>query len=138
VGFDESLKAIAEGAGEHPVESFIHISSQVDGKAFFTLGHFNQDMDALAKALSSEFCLPALGDAGTFEPGKKADLNIIKLEVLSERMPELVHDFPGEAPRFIQKAWEYRATICNGEVILENDHHIGARPGSVLRHVTAS
>ena len=37
-GFDESLKAIAEGAGEHPTESFIRISSQVDGKAFSPCG----------------------------------------------------------------------------------------------------
>lgn len=38
-GPDESLKVIAEGAGEHPAESFIRISSQVDGKDFFSLRH---------------------------------------------------------------------------------------------------
>ena len=140
---------------------------------------------ALAKAISSEFCLPSLGDAGahvsqimdsgwatfvmthwhrdtglftlpevvrrltaapariiglsdrgTLEVGRKADINVIKLEELSERMPEIVNDFPGGASRFIQKARGYRATVCNGQVILENDELTGARAGTVLRHAS--
>ena len=75
-----------------------------------------------------------LKDRGVLEAGKKADLNVIKLEELSERMPEIVHDFPNAAPRFIQQARGYRATVCNGQVILENDQHTGARSGTVLRH----
>jgi len=59
---------------------------------------------------------------------------VIKLEQLSERMPEIVNDFPDDAPRFIQKAKGYRATVCNGQVILENDRLTGARAGNVLRH----
>ena len=35
--------------------------------------------------------------------GKKADINVIDLNSLNEKQPELVHDFPGGAPRFIQK-----------------------------------
>ena len=34
------------------------------GKALFTLRFFNQNIDAVAKAISSDFCLPSLGDAG--------------------------------------------------------------------------
>jgi N-acyl-D-aspartate/D-glutamate deacylase len=49
-------------------------------------------------------------------------------------MPEFVNDFPGGHGRFIQRADGYRATICNGEVILENDEHTGARGGRVLRN----
>ena len=48
-------------------------------------------------------------------------------------MPEMVHDFPGGAARFIQRARGYRATLCNGQVILENDEHTGVRGGEVLR-----
>jgi N-acyl-D-aspartate/D-glutamate deacylase len=48
-------------------------------------------------------------------------------------MPEFVHDFPGGAGRFVQRARGYRATLCNGEVLLENDEHVGARGGRVLR-----
>jgi N-acyl-D-amino-acid deacylase len=186
-GPKDSLKAVAEGLGEHPAETFIRLSSETDGKALFTLRFFNQNIESLAKTISSDFCLPSLGDAGahvsqimdsgwatfvmthwhrdtglfsladvvrkltsapariiglsdrgTLEAGKKADLNVIKLEELSERMPEIVNDFPGNAPRFTQKAKGYRATVCNGQVILENDQHTGARPGTVLRHAAAS
>ena len=182
-GPKESLQAMADARSEHPSEVFIRLSVATDGKALFTLRFFNQNMDALAKAISSEFCLPGLGDAGahvsqimdsgwatfvmthwhrdtglfslaevvrrltaapariiglkdrgTLESGKKADINVIKLDELSERMPEIVNDFPGGSPRFIQKARGYRATVCNGEVILENDQHTGIRSGSVLRH----
>ena len=77
-----------------------------------------------------------LKDRGTLVVGQKADLNVIELDALSERMPEIVNDFPGGAPRFIQKARGYRATVCNGQVILENDEHTGARAGAVLRHAS--
>ena len=66
-------------------------------------------------------------------PGKKADVNVIDLERVSERMPEFVNDFPGGAGRFVQKGRGFRATICNGTPILENDEHVGARSGRVLR-----
>ena len=182
-GPEESLQAVADRRGEHPAETFIRISIETQGRALFTLRFFNQNMDALARAISSEFCLPGLGDAGahvsqimdsgwatfvmahwhrdtglfslpeavrrltaapariiglkdrgTLEVGKKADINVIKLDALSELMPEIVHDFPGDAPRFIQRAKGYRATLCNGQIILENDELTGARSGSVLRH----
>jgi N-acyl-D-aspartate/D-glutamate deacylase len=159
----ESLQSMSKNAGEKPAETFIRLSRETGGKALFTLRFFNQNMDAVAKAIASEFCLPSLGDAGahvsqimdsgwatfvmthwhrdtglfslpevvrrltsapariiglkdrgTLEAGKKADINVIRLEELSERMPEIVHDFPGDAPRFIQKARGYRATVCNG------------------------
>ena len=185
-GQDESLQAMASKANEHPAETFIRLSRKTSGKALFTLRFFNQNMDALARAISSEFCLPGLGDAGahvgqimdsgwaTFvmahwhrdtglftlpeavrrltsaparilgltdrgmlQVGKKADINVIRLEELSERMPEIAHDFPNDAPRFIQKARGYRATICNGQVILEHDQLTGLRGGRVLRHGAA-
>ena len=41
---------------------------------------------------------------------------------------------PDGAPRLIQKAMGYQATICNGSVILENDEHTGERTGRVLRN----
>ncbi len=184
-GPSESLQAVAEGRGEEVAQTFIRLSLETEGKALFTLRFFNQNIDALAKAISSDFCLPSLGDAGahvsqimdsgwatfvmthwhrdtglfslpevvrrltsapariiglkdrgTLEVGKKADINVIELAALSERMPEIVNDFPGGAARFIQKANGYRATLCNGEVILEHDQHTGARPGNVLRHAS--
>jgi len=182
-GPDSSLQAMASAAFEEPGETFLRLSRETDGKALFTLRFFNQNLEIVADAITSEFCLPGLGDAGahvgqvmdsgwtTFllshwqrdtglfslpeavrrmtsapahliglknrglvRPGMKADINVINLEALSERMPEMVNDFPGGAARLIQKARGYRATVCNGKVILENDEFTGARAGTVLRH----
>ena len=182
-GPSDSLAAMAAGRGLHPSELFLELSRSTNGKALFTLRFFNQNMDALAEAISSDFCIPSLGDAGahvsqimdsgwaTFvlshwhrdaglftlseavrrltsmpaamiglkdrgrlAPGMRADINVVDLANLSERMPEIAHDFPNGAPRFIQKALGYRVTVCNGAVILENDELTGARAGTVLRH----
>ena len=185
-GEKESLQAMAARVGETPVETYIRLSRETKGQALFTLRFFNQNLDVLADAISNEYCIPSLGDAGahvsqimdsgwatftlshwhrdtglfslaeairrltsapariiglldrgTLKVGQKADINVIDLDTLSECMPEIVNDFPGNAPRFIQKARGYRATLCNGQVILENDEHTGQRGGSVLRHGAA-
>ena len=78
-----------------------------------------------------------LTDRGVLAVGKKADINVIDLERLAERQPEMLHEFPGGAPHLSQRAVGYRATICNGVVILRNDQHTGARPGEVLRRQAA-
>jgi N-acyl-D-aspartate/D-glutamate deacylase len=44
-----------------------------------------------------------------------------------------VHDLPGGAPRLIQHADGIRLVVVNGEVVLEDGAHTGARPGSLLR-----
>ena len=179
---EESLSAQSTRMGESPAETFLRISRETRGKALFTLRFFNQNIDAVAKAISSEFCLPSLGDAGahvgqvmdsgwaTFvlthwhrekalftleeavrrltsaparilglrdrgvlREGFRADINVIDLDNLSERMPEMVSDFPGGTSRFIQRAEGYVATLVNGEAILEDDVHTGVRAGMVLR-----
>jgi len=72
-----------------------------------------------------------LSDRGRLAPGLRADLNVIDAARVRERLPEYVNDFPGGAGRFIQQAVGYRATICNGRVILRDDEHTGARPGRI-------
>ena len=39
----------------------------------------------------------------------------------------MVCDFPGGSKRLIQGAIGYRATVCNGVIILKNDRLTGAR-----------
>ena len=39
------------------------------------------------------------------------------IDWLEERMPEMVHDFPFGAPRFIQQAVGYKATVCIGQTV---------------------
>ncbi|TDJ44560.1 MAG: amidohydrolase [Gammaproteobacteria bacterium] len=179
----QSLQATADANAERPVETFLRISRDTDGKALFTVRFFNQNTAALADLISTDWCMPGLGDAGahvgqimdagwaTFvmshwardaglystgeavrritsvparlvgmkdrgilAPGMRADVNVIDLQRLHERMPEMVHDFPGGAARFIQRATGYKATVCNGQIILEDDEHTGIRAGEVIRN----
>lgn len=78
-----------------------------------------------------------LTDRGVLAEGMKADINVFDLDAVTELQPELVHDFPGGAPRYIQKARGYKATLVNGEVNVMDGEHTGVRAGSVLRHTGA-
>ena len=63
-----------------------------------------------------------------------ADVNVLDIHNLEERMPEIVHDFPFGAPRFVQRAQGYKATVVNGDIILRDDELTGNYPGRVLRN----
>ena len=58
---------------------------------------------------------------------------MIDFEGLRLPVPEYVHDFPGGAGRFIQRAAGYECTIVNGQVFMENGVHSGAFAGRLLR-----
>ena len=75
-----------------------------------------------------------LSDRGALEVGKKADINVLGIDRVEERQPRRVYDFPGEAPRLIQRAVGYRQTLVNGQIILENDELTGHRAGTILRN----
>jgi N-acyl-D-amino-acid deacylase len=89
--------------------------------------------EAVRRMSSAPARIMGCRDRGVLAPGMKADVNVIDLARVRECMPEYVHDFPGGAGRFVQRAEGYRATICNGAVILENDEHTDSRGGVVLR-----
>jgi hypothetical protein len=46
---------------------------------------------------------------------------------VGECQPELVHDFPGGAPRYIQRSRGYRATLVNGQINDLEGEHTGVR-----------
>ncbi len=180
---EESLFHNAQAAGEHPVETWLKITDETDGRALFHLRGFNVNLSALEDLIRTEWAMPGLGDAGahvsqmidsgwstfilshwhrdsgvyaieeavrrisavpagvlglndrgTLEVGKRADVNVFDIGKLEERMPEIVHDFPFGAPRFIQRAAGYHATVCNGTVVLRDDELTGERAGRVLRN----
>ena len=89
--------------------------------------------EAVRRMTSAPAAVVGLTDRGTLEVGKRADLNVIDYANVHEKTPEYVRDFPGNAGRFVQRAEGFVATVCNGEVILENDQHTGTRPGRILR-----
>ncbi|MCY3859969.1 MAG: amidohydrolase family protein [Gammaproteobacteria bacterium] len=120
-----------------------HVSQMIDsGWSTFVLSHWHRDrgvyslQEAVRRISGEPARVLGLRDRGTLSAGKRADINVINTENLEERQPELVHDFPGNAPRFIQRAVGYDATICNGQVILRDDEHTGNHPGEVLRSYT--
>ena len=72
-------------------------------------------------------------DRGVLRPGSFADVNVIDLDGLALELPEYVHDFPGGAGRYVQRAKGYRATVVNGRVSLEDGRHTGDLVGATLR-----
>jgi N-acyl-D-aspartate/D-glutamate deacylase len=74
-----------------------------------------------------------LGDRGTLEVGKRADLNVLDYDALGISAPEMVYDLPTGAPRLMQESFGYKATIVAGEIVRENGEFTGARPGRLVR-----
>jgi N-acyl-D-aspartate/D-glutamate deacylase len=117
-----------------------HVSQIMDaGWSSFVLSHWvrRQGLYSLEEGLRRITSGPArvlgLRDRGTLAVGMKADINVFDPETVSELAPELVRDFPGGAPRYIQRAKGYRATIVNGVVSLEDGERVGERAGRLLR-----
>ena len=79
--------------------------------------------------------LYGFGDRGLIAPGMRADLNLIDFERLSFDMPEMVHDFPANGRRLIQKAQGYVATFCNGVQTVDHDEFTGELPGRLVRGI---
>ena len=74
-----------------------------------------------------------LYDRGEIRPGYRADLNVIDFDNLRLQAPRMHWDLPAGGRRLLQKATGYVATLCAGEVILENDQYTGALPGRLIR-----
>ena len=74
-----------------------------------------------------------LRDRGLLRAGMAADVTVFDPHTIAPNMPEIVHDLPAGAKRFKQTATGIRATVVNGEVLLENNEHTGATSGKLLR-----
>ena len=72
-------------------------------------------------------------DRGVLREGAYADINVIDLDAMALPIPEIVGDFPGGAPRFIQRANGIDHTVVNGQPFLEAGEHTGALAGRLLR-----
>lgn len=72
-------------------------------------------------------------DRGVVAPGAFADVNVIDLDALALDLPEIVRDFPGGAPRFVQRARGIEHTLVNGVPFMEHGEHTGALSGRLLR-----
>ena len=118
-----------------------HVSQFIDaGWSTFVMSHWlrAKELYSIGEGIRRLTSGPArvigITDRGTLEAGKRADVNVIDFANVTELHPEIVHDFPGGAPRYIQRARGYKATLVNGDVNLLDDELTGARAGTVLRH----
>ena len=118
-----------------------HVSQFIDaGWSTFTLSHWIREKqlytigEGIRRMTSGPARVIGLHDRGVLRPGMRADVNVIDFDNITELHPEMVHDFPGGAPRYIQKARGYKATLINGQINLVDDELTGAQAGEVLRH----
>jgi hypothetical protein len=118
-----------------------HVSQIMDaGWSSFVLSHWYRDSgnftisEAVQKMTSGPARVLGLEDRGILKVGKRADINVFDADKVAELQPELVHDFPHGAPRYIQKATGFKTTLVNGQVSLIDGELTGIRAGAVLRH----
>jgi len=74
-----------------------------------------------------------LGDRGTLEEGKRADINLIDHQRLTLRAPKMAYDLPAQGRRLLQDTEGYVATVVAGDVVRRNGKDTGARPGRLIR-----
>ena len=74
-----------------------------------------------------------LGDRGTLEPGKLADINLIDYEHLELKTPRVTADLPAGGRRIVQDATGYVATFKRGVATFEHGEETGTRPGRLVR-----
>lgn len=120
-----------------------HVSQICDaGWSSFVLSHWHRDTgyfsmgEAIKKMTSGPARVIGLQDRGLIKQGMRADINVFDADVVGECQPELVHDFPQGASRYIQRAKGFKATIVNGQISLIDGELTGTRAGQVLRHGT--
>ena len=91
-------------------------------------------LPAMVKSLTSD-CAKAveLNDRGRVVAGLKADLNVIDIDRLDLRNPEMVYDLPLGGGRLNQRSAGYLATIVSGKVTYRNGEATGALPGRLVR-----
>lgn len=77
--------------------------------------------------------LYSLGDRGVLAPGRKADINVIDLDALCLRVPQMAYDLPAGGKRMMQKVDGFRYTIVSGEVIVQDGVMTSAVPGRLVR-----
>ena len=79
-----------------------------------------------------------LADRGVLASGYRADLNVIDLDGLRLRRPEVHHDLPGGGRRLLQRAEGYRHTFVRGVETYADGLDTGELPGRLIRDPQAA
>ncbi|WP_026414504.1 N-acyl-D-amino-acid deacylase family protein [Actinomadura oligospora] len=106
------------------------------------LGHWARDrergaklpVEHVVKMMTRDTArLYGLSDRGVIAPGMRADLNLVDLENVALRRPEMRHDLPAGGRRFVQRADGYLATFVRGVQTFADGEHTGELPGRLVR-----
>ena len=79
-----------------------------------------------------------LADRGVLAPGYRADINVIDMETVRVRRPELVADLPAGGRRLLQRADGYLHTFVAGSETYASGVATGALPGRLVRGAQAA
>src|SRR5512142_357622 len=159
---ENSLAAEAGRRGTTPAGAFAEYAAETGGLGLLYYPVLNPDLGAVAAMITNPAVVIGLGDAGAhvaltmgagpavrkltsegaelfglagrglLAPGAFADVNVIDLENLQLRTPELVADFPLGARRYVQRARGYDYTLVNGQVLVDHGELTGERPGHLV------
>ncbi|GCL61018.1 N-acyl-D-amino-acid deacylase family protein [Pseudaquabacterium pictum] len=144
--FNPDMEALAHLIGSPNVlpglgDAGAHVSQVMDaGWASFVLAHWVRARglysleEGVRRLTSAPAAVLGLADRGRLAVGQRADINVFDPDRVGEQQPRMVHDFPGGAARYIQRATGYRATLVNGRFNLLDGELTGERAGRVLRH----
>jgi N-acyl-D-aspartate/D-glutamate deacylase len=105
----------------------------------YVLSHWVRDVGALTleegvRRLTSDTAdFIGFTDRGTLREGSFADVNVIDFDGIGLDLPTIVHDFPGDNPRFVQRAHGIEHTLVNGKPFMEGGEHTGELSGRLLR-----
>ena len=96
-----------------------------------------EDRIGLARAVrmltADTAALVGLNDRGRLAPGLRADINVIAIDEIGLRAPEMVYDLPEGGGRLRQEATGYDYTLVAGEVTYQRGEATGALPGRLVR-----
>ncbi|HKA30009.1 MAG TPA: amidohydrolase family protein [Candidatus Binatia bacterium] len=108
----------------------------------FMLTHWVRDrhrgpriaLETAVRALTRDpAALYGLHDRGVLRTGLKADINLIDLDRLRLRLPEMAFDLPAGARRLLQRAEGYVATVVSGQIVMREGGATGVLPGRLVR-----
>jgi N-acyl-D-aspartate/D-glutamate deacylase len=121
-------------------DSGAHVSQIMDSSLqTHVLSYWVREREALSleDAVRRLSFVPAyhwgLTGRGLLREGYFADVIVFDPDRITPRLPELAHDLPAGARRLKQKSDGLLATVVNGQVVLRNNEHTGALPGTLLR-----
>lgn len=142
---NHSMAAVEELLG-HPStmlglgDAGAHVGQIMDASLpTFFLSHWVRDRgrftleEGVRRLTSDTAAVFGVADRGVLREGAFADIVAFDLDGLRLPLPEYVHDFPGGAGRFVQRADGYAWSIVNGEPFMEDGRHTGALAGRVVR-----